>query len=171
MSETYCVRIDKDDLVFSAAHFITYGENTCESLHGHNYRVAAEVRGPLDEQGLVVDFIALHQRLAAILSELDHRVLLPTQHPRIEVAPGKTEVRVAFEGRRWVFPREDCSLLPLCNTTAELLARYIAERLRGDLAEKLGIRPSRVRVEVDENYGQRAACELGNDAQPPPETP
>jgi 6-pyruvoyltetrahydropterin/6-carboxytetrahydropterin synthase len=43
MSEHYHVRVTKDYLVFSAAHFITYNGNICERLHGHNYRVAAEV--------------------------------------------------------------------------------------------------------------------------------
>ena len=40
------VRIANDDLVFSAGHFITLGGGRCERLHGHTYRVAAEVSGP-----------------------------------------------------------------------------------------------------------------------------
>ena len=35
------------------------------------------------------------------------------------------EVVAAFGGRRWVFPQGDCRLLPVANTTAELLAAYI----------------------------------------------
>ena len=36
--------------------------------------------------------------------------------------------------REWLFPRDDCVLLPIENTTAELLARYIAgKRLLEDL--------------------------------------
>ena len=42
----YAVRITKDYLVFSAGHFITYNGDVCERLHGHNYRVAAEVAAP-----------------------------------------------------------------------------------------------------------------------------
>ena len=49
MTESYCVRLEKEYLVFSAAHFITFNGNICERLHGHNYRVRAEVHGPLDE--------------------------------------------------------------------------------------------------------------------------
>src|SRR6266446_6703234 len=47
MSEHFHVRVTKDYLVFSAAHFITFAGNVCERLHGHNYRVAAEVEGQL----------------------------------------------------------------------------------------------------------------------------
>ncbi len=160
--EHFNVRIAKDDLVFSAAHFITFDADVCEPLHGHDYRVAAEVHGPLDENSYVVDFVALHQALKAILDELDHRVLLPTEHPRIRVAAAEREVEVTFDRRRWVFPRADCVLLPIPNTTTELLARHVARRLLDEIASRSGRRPSRVRVEIDECYGQVASCELSD---------
>ena len=90
--ERYHVRIDKDDLVFSASHFITFDGDTCERLHGHNYRVAVDVHGPLDENHYVVDFVALRQSIRAILDELDHRVILPVTHPKIRVEAGPQEV-------------------------------------------------------------------------------
>ncbi len=48
-TEQFWVRLSKDNLVFSAAHFITFAGHVCERLHGHNYQVAASVYGPLDE--------------------------------------------------------------------------------------------------------------------------
>ena len=65
MSETYCVRMAKDYLVFSAAHFITYDGDVCERLHGHNYRVTAEIHGQLDENQYVIDFIVLRDTRSA----------------------------------------------------------------------------------------------------------
>jgi len=155
--ESYSVHIAKDDLVFSAAHFITFGGGQCERLHGHNYRVAAEVQGPLDRNQYVVDFVALRDTLRAILDELDHRVLLPTLHPQIRVAADDKEVTATFADRRWVFPRDDCALVPIPNTTAELLARYIGLRLQDALRQRTGVRLSAIRVEVDECFGQSAA--------------
>ena len=70
------VRVSGDDLVFSAAHFITFAGG-CEPLHGHDYRVAAEVFGPLDDDHCVVDFVVLGELLTAILRDYDHAVLLP----------------------------------------------------------------------------------------------
>jgi 6-pyruvoyltetrahydropterin/6-carboxytetrahydropterin synthase len=160
MSEHFWVRLCKENLTFSAAHFITFAGNVCERLHGHNYGVAAYVYGPLDENQYVVDFIALRDSLQEIVRELDHHVLLPTQHRTIQVREAVREVEVRFEDRRWVFPREDCVLLPMANTTAELLARYIARKLRDFLEAQTGRPPEKVRVEVDENKGQWAACEL-----------
>lgn len=154
MPETFVVRLQKEQLVFSAAHFITFAGNTCERLHGHNWGVAAEVTGPLDENHYVVDFIALRDTLAAIVHELDHHMLLPTQHPAIRVVEQGDEVEARFENRRWIFPREDCVLLPIANTTAELLAQYVGWRLWRVLQEKYGFTPTRLMLEIDENHGQ-----------------
>jgi 6-pyruvoyltetrahydropterin/6-carboxytetrahydropterin synthase len=154
MHERYYVRLEKECHVFSAAHFITFNGDICERLHGHNYGVSVEVDGPLDVNQYVVDFIALRDGLRQITDELDHHVLLPTQHPLIRVLVGEREVEVTFADRRWIFPRGDCVLLPVSNTTAELVARYIGQRLLPVLDERLGFRPHRLKVGVDENRGQ-----------------
>jgi 6-pyruvoyltetrahydropterin/6-carboxytetrahydropterin synthase len=162
MSETFRVRIEKDRHVFSAAHFITYAGDVCEPLHGHNYHVFAEVCGPLDDNHYVVDFIAVRDALQAIVDRLDHRVLLPTMHPtiRVEEQPGGEggEVTAVHGYRRWVFPRQDCVLLPVENTTAELLARFIARELMAALGGAASGRFSQVEVGVDECDGQWGIC-------------
>ena len=163
MSESYHVRIEKDQLVVSSAHFITYDGDVCERLHGHNYRVGAEVHGPLDENFYVVDYILLRDVLHRIVMELDHYVLLPTEHELIQVTPGPREIEVAFADRRWVFPRGDCVLLPIPNTTTELLARHIGRRLLADLEEATGIRPAHIRITLDDCFGQEAICELKDE--------
>ena len=159
MPEIYRVRLDKEFHVFSAGHFITFAGDVCERLHGHNYRVAVEVEGPLDENHYVIDFIALRDALKEITDELDHRMMLPTDHRAIRVQANDNEVEVTFDQRRWVFPRCDCVLLPVPNTTTELLARYIGLRLMDRLASLTGSRPQRLRVAVDENNGQWGECE------------
>ena len=154
------IRIATDDLLFSAAHFISLQDNVCEPLHGHNYRVAVEIGGPLNASHYVADFQAVHRAVLAILQELDHRVLLPTEHPSIRVVAGLQEVEVRFADRRWIFPRSDCRLLPLGSTTAELLAQHIGRRLLESLLSPAGARPQRVRVELEESPGHAAVCTL-----------
>ncbi len=153
MPDSYCIRLAKERFVFSAAHFITYDGDVCEPLHGHNYHVAIEWHGPLDANSYVVDFIAVRGALQQIVAELDHRVLLPTQHPTLQVAEQGAEVVAVHGERRWSFPRGDCVLLPVANTTAEMLARHIAARLLGALAHSTPA-PTRLEVAVDECDGQ-----------------
>jgi 6-pyruvoyltetrahydropterin/6-carboxytetrahydropterin synthase len=159
MPERYKVRVTKDHLVFCSGHFITYEGDKCERLHGHNYRAAVEIEGGLDANCYVFDFIALKHRTKAITDELDHRMLLATNNPLIDVEETAKSVRVCYRDREWLFPRDDCVLLPLANTTAELLARYIGLRLIEDLADQHQFVPAVLRVEIEENIGQSATYE------------
>lgn len=158
--QAYRVELDKEYHVFSAAHFITFNDNICERLHGHNYRVKVDVPGPLDENQYVVDFIALRDRLRDVINELDHRMILPDRHPAIRVVSDEREVTVTFEERRWIFPKDDCIILPVANTTAELLARWIGESLAARLRSQHHFELKKLVVAVDENHGQWGICEL-----------
>lgn len=161
MAERYKVRVTKDHLVFCSGHFISYEGDRCERLHGHNYRTTVEIEGDLDPQSwYVFDFIALKHLTKAITEELDHRMMLPTRNPVITLEEKPGSIRVRYKDREWVFPRGDCVLLPIENTTAELLARWIAEQLRDAIQKEHRFTPQVLRVEVEENIGQSATCEL-----------
>jgi 6-pyruvoyltetrahydropterin/6-carboxytetrahydropterin synthase len=68
-------------------------------------------------------------------------------------------IRLRFRDQEWVFPRGDCVLLPIENTTAELLASYLAGRLREELRNRHQFSPDAVRIEVEESFGQFARYE------------
>lgn len=159
-NETFCVDLLKQQLTFSAAHFITFGNNICERLHGHNYGVRCEVVGSLEQNGYVVDFIALRDAIAKIVNQLDHHVLLATKHETIKVNTKDAEVIATFGKKRWVFPEEDCVLLPIANTTAELLAKYIGDQLIDHSEKWKSENLQRLIVGVDENQGQWGVCEF-----------
>src|SRR5713101_5327489 len=148
MTERFKVRVTKDSFVFCSGHFISYEGDKCDRLHGHNYRATVEIEGELDENQYVFDFIALKNRTKALTDELDHRMMLATANPFIKVEADSRRVHVRYGEREWVFPREDCVLLPIENTTAELLARYVGQRLLADLRTKHGYRPDVLRVEI-----------------------
>jgi len=163
--ETYSVRVSNDKLVFSAAHFIAIGPGQCEPLHGHDYHVTVEVRGPLNEIQCVVDFCLLENLAIDILSRLDHRTLLPTESPEIHVNPGPDVVEVGHGERHWQFPASDCALLPVANTTNEMIARHIAEELLGRLCETLpsDAWPDSIEVQLTESPGRTAGCRITTD--------
>ena len=159
MTERFKVRVTKDHLVFCSGHFITYDGDHCEGMHGHNYRATVEVEGDLDHNHYVIDFIALKARTKAITDELDHRMMLATRNAHIQVREEGPGIRVRYRDREWLFPREDCVLLPIENTTAELLARYIGQRLLEELERRHHFTPQVLRVEVEESVGQSATYE------------
>lgn len=152
------VSVTKDYLVFASAHFITFAGHRCEGLHGHNYRARVTLDGELDEQSwFVFDFVVLKKIMRGLCDEIDHKVLLPLENPKIQVVEDGDSVTVAYEGKpRYVFPLRDCSLLPIPNTTVEMLAELLVRRLRAEL-EKLGARGlTAIEMEVEENFGQSA---------------
>jgi 6-pyruvoyltetrahydropterin/6-carboxytetrahydropterin synthase len=157
---SYRVEVTKEAFTFAAAHFITFAKDICERIHGHNYGVRVTVEGPLDENRYVVDFIALRDAVMEITSGLDHHVLLPTDHKEILVSSDEKETTARFRDRRWVFPNEDCVHLPVVNTTAEEIARVIAERVREQTRAKFGEAITWIEVAVDENHGQWGVCRM-----------
>ena len=159
-SGEFTVAITKEDLVFAAAHFITFAGHRCEKLHGHNYRASLLVQGGLDPASwFVVDFSAVKKIMRALTAELDHRVLLPRDNPKLEIQERNGSVHVAFAGQpRYVFPAGDCVILPIPNTTVEMLAQYLAGRVRAELgSDGGGVHLKTIEVEVEENFGQSAS--------------
>lgn len=161
--QTYRVHVSKDNLMFASGHFITFEGHECEHLHGHNYRTGVTIEGPLGEAHYVLNFIAIKRTMKRLTDELDHRVLLATRNPTIDVREEGEDVRVRCGARRYSFPRGDVVLLPIENTTAELLARHLVSRLKQELVAMGAGAATSVEIEVQESEGQSAFCreELG----------
>lgn len=162
MTERYHIRVEKDTFVFSAGHFITYDGDHCERLHGHNYRAAVEVGGPLDENQYVFDFIALRDIFAGIIAGLDHRMLLPGESPMIQLQPTDQNWTVTYKTRFWSFPQDECVVLPISNTTTELLARWLGMQLLDQLKNKGIHKMDFIKVHLEENFGQWAVWEYSD---------
>lgn len=155
-NEMFYVQVEKDYIGFASAHFITYDGHKCETLHGHNYRVRIAMGGPLDENYYVVDFVRTKRMMKMICDEIDHVVLLPLHNSLIELEVGEESVSARYKDSHYVFPRSDVVLLPIPNTTSEMLATYICDRALEEL-EKLNVRGlSWIEIEVEESAGQSA---------------
>jgi 6-pyruvoyltetrahydropterin/6-carboxytetrahydropterin synthase len=156
------VSVTKDYLVFASAHFITFAGHRCEGLHGHNYRVRVVVEGALDQESwFVFDFVALKKIMKRLCDEIDHFVLLPTKSDRIQVVEEGETVTVAVDGKpRYLFPRKDCAMLPIPNTTVEMLAQMLTERLLTELQSQGAKALTAIEMEVEENFGQSAVYRL-----------
>ncbi len=168
MNGTFQVTVNKDYLAFSSAHFITFRGHKCESLHGHNYRVGVTVTGQVDpECQFVLDFAILKQILKPMVEAVDHKVLLPAKSTKLEIEESDDSLTVTYlDAPRFRFPTSDCALLPISNTTAEMLAEYFAIQVQGELAHRGFDHLDWLAIEVEESPGQtatyRAALAPGN---------
>jgi len=152
------VQVSKDYLVFASAHFITFRGHQCETLHGHNYRVGIAVEGAVDDEAFfVLDFSILKQITRRLVDEIDHKVLLPLRNPKLAFHEEGDRLRVDYFGQpTYVFPRRDCALLEIQNTTAEMLAQYLGIQVREELVRSGYRHLTLLELEVEENYGQAA---------------
>ena len=158
MQSQFRVQVSKDYLVFASAHFITFRGHQCETLHGHNYRVGVAVEGAVDDEAFfVLDFSILKQITRRLVDEIDHKVLLPTRNPKLSYHEDGDRLRVDYFGQpTYVFPRRDCALLEIQNTTAEMLAQYLGTQVRDELVRSGYRHLTLLELEVEENYGQAA---------------
>ena len=153
----YTVRVTKDELVFSAGHFITYDGSRCETLHGHNYRASIRLAGELDVNYYIYNFVTIKRMMKQICDELDHRMLLPEQNPLIVLEAEGPNIVAHYKDRHYSFPRSDVVLLPIPNTTAEMLAQHLCARARTWLTEAGGANHlEAIEIEVEESPGQSA---------------
>jgi 6-pyruvoyltetrahydropterin/6-carboxytetrahydropterin synthase len=165
---TFRVSVSKQYLGFSAAHFLTFRGHACESLHGHNYRIAVTVEGPLDpECHFVVDFAVLKQTVRALADQLDHRVILPSTSDKLTFRRINGMTLVDYlGGLRYQFPDRDCATLPIANSTAERLAEWFAHQVAATL-KAAGVTLDALELEVEESPGQSATYLLRCDSPSP----
>ena len=156
MTDSFRIQVEKDYIGFSAGHFITYDGHQCEALHGHNYRARITLEGAVDENFYVLNFVDIKRMMKRLCDELDHRMLLPQHNPLLTLEESEESVSVSYHHRRYVFPRADVRLLPIPNTTAEMLAQYLAGRALDDLRRLGARRLKSIEVEVEESAGQSA---------------
>lgn len=71
---------------FAASHFLTKYHGKCENLHGHNYKIIITVEGPVKEDGMVMDFKVIKDKVKdRVLNKLDHSHLNDTlENPSAE---------------------------------------------------------------------------------------
>jgi 6-pyruvoyl tetrahydropterin synthase/QueD family protein len=166
------VLIERGNLEFSAAHFITF-EGECEPLHGHNYGVRVEAEGELLPDSYVFNFVTLKDIVRTLCKEWDHRFLLPLHNPHLRISEREDSWDIVYDAStRYSLPKFSVTPLPIDNATAERLA----ERLAGRIADHLralgaGGTLTRLTVGIEETAMQTAFYTLDLRGEPHERSP
>ncbi|MBF6175997.1 6-pyruvoyl trahydropterin synthase family protein [Nocardia blacklockiae] len=134
VSGTTSIEIGGGEFRFPAAH-TGWHDGEFEPLHGHTYIPVLRLRGGMGKAGMVADFSAVKAALRHAITPLRRRVLLAADCPGVVIEHEGDSVRVASPGKRYVFPAGDTVVLPITNTSTELLATYLLEQLLPVVAE------------------------------------
>jgi hypothetical protein len=81
--------------------------------------------------------------------------LIQTESPLIKVRRRPRDIEIVYKKQRLLLPRGDVMLLPLINTSTELLAEYVANRIRQRVRRQFSARLRYIEVAVEEARGQR----------------
>lgn len=98
MSGKYTVRVEAR---FEAAHFLREYRGISEPLHGHSYKVEADLigrGGGVDSDAIAVDFVSARRKLEALAKKLDYGC--------INDVPPFTEINPSAENIAEWFARE-----------------------------------------------------------------
>jgi 6-pyruvoyl-tetrahydropterin synthase len=125
----FSIHVAKENLKFSAAHFIAY-PGFREPLHGHNYQVGVRVEGRLSPTGYVLDFGLVKRLSKEIVDRLDERTLVPAESDCLQIALlDSGQLRICYGTEEFRLPASDVCLLPIAHSSAEELARFIWNEL------------------------------------------
>ena len=124
-----------DGFTFDAAHYTKGVTGKCMNIHGHTFRLSIEVEGEIDPNtGMVIDFLILKDVVRKVISEYDHKFIIPEK----DLERIKIEGPFNYEYKAIKYPE----------ATTEYIALDIAEKIYKEI--KL---PVRVKLyEGDKNY-------------------
>ena len=156
MSRRFSIEVAKDYFNFASAHFLIFANGRREPLHGHNYQVSVGMEGELDQAGVVMDFITFKPLVKRVCDGLDHRTLIQSKSDAIKIHRRPKDVEIIYRKQRFLLPRGDVILLPLKNTSTELLAEYVAKQIQRRVRQEFPrARVRYMEVAVEEARGQR----------------
>jgi 6-pyruvoyltetrahydropterin/6-carboxytetrahydropterin synthase len=156
------LHLSKENLKFSAAHFLIFDAHSAERLHGHNYQVQIDFfwrTFPDASLGFCVDFKALKDLVYQELDKWDERVLLPHKCPDMKFEEKGNTLQVNFRDRFYAFPKNEVILLPIVNTSVELLSEILVGQI-WSYQQKFGFHG--IKIYIEETRGQGAFSLFGD---------
>ena len=151
----FSIQIQKQKLKFSSTHFTIFSSQRAERLHGHNYQVGLKIyfqNMPKDE-GLLIEFHPLKKAVQKICYQLDEKILIPENSPHLEVksSPQGENIQIQSCQKFYSFPKEDCKILQISNTSSECLAQWFHKELRKEFSS---FSFEKYEVTIEESSGQ-----------------
>lgn len=107
---------------WEGAHRLPWHTEGCQHLHGHSYQLWVELTGEATSQGMAIDFKAIKDILAPLITAWDHAILVDEADQQLLAAID------LLASKHYVLPYD---------TTSENLCQYVADYLLTHAAEVL----------------------------------
>ncbi len=148
MPKLASIEIEKAYLHFAAAHFTIFSATNRERLHGHNWRLAVEITGEVDDNGLCFDYAIYKRILKDLCHKYDEYTLIAEHSPYLTITEDEQFYFIKHDGRTQPLLKTDTIVLPIKNITIEELSHFFLNELTKDEAflESLKIHAFEVRI-------------------------
>ena len=135
MGRSAIVELHKEELKFSAGHFMLLSATQRESMHGHDYQIHVAFHTFIEHNGMAFDCRLYKQRLLNICQSLDYRFILPSQSEYLQLCEENDKWIAKFDQQMIPFLKQDAVVLPICNVTLEELSHWFLEQITADQSE------------------------------------
>lgn len=153
------IKLEKEYMKFSAAHFTLFSAHERERLHGHNFTVSAKIVALVGDDGLTFNYQILKYKLKACCQRLDEYVLIPQESPYLTIEEDGDQYSIHFNNEVLYFPTSDTLLLPIRNSTVEELSAYLLSCLLESSGDLTTLNICRIVIEVSSGPGQSGSSE------------
>ena len=122
---------------WEGAHRLAWHKEGCQNLHGHSYILWVEVEGPVDEQGMLIDFKIIKKVLKPLIDAWDHATLISKDDAKLKEA-----VIHVLDSKHYILPYD---------STAENMCKYVTDYLLKHATEEIiWHKISRITVRINE---------------------
>ena len=134
---SFIVELKKQRFKFSSTHFTIFSEDRAERLHGHNYQVAVNIKFKVinPDTGISVEFSELKAMIQKLCDFLDEKILIPSTSPYLSIGEAGENIEIKFGEKFYSFPKEDCEILSIPNSSSECLAQWFYTELKDSMKE------------------------------------
>lgn len=161
MKTAFSIRVYKQYFNFASSHFMLFKDGTREPLHGHNYRVQVKGNAPELSDDMVFDFLNIKPIVRKICDSLDHKLLIPKNHPNITIEDREKNYNIVTPDESvFSIPKTDVLLMPIENTSAERIGAFLAYEIRNEVLKLYNFEFNILEIEVEETPGQSAVFTL-----------
>lgn len=161
MTRSAIIELHKEELKFSAGHFMLLSATHRENMHGHDYQINVAFNTVITHNGMAFDCRLYKQRLLKLCQSLDYHFILPGQSEYMRVEEQGDTWVCSFNEEKITFLKKDAAVLPICNVTLEELSFWVLEQITGNQQELQEHSIKGITVRVFNGRGESGASTWG----------
>lgn len=157
MSRLSTIELYKEDMKFSAGHFVIFSSEHRENFHGHNYMVDVSYTTIIGDEGMTFDYRFYKNKIRELCDSLNEKFLLPAHSKHLKIEDDGEYWHVYFNNEKIYFLKRDAKILPVTNVTVEELSNYLLMQLIADKDELNKHRVQKIIIKIFSGPGQCAS--------------